>query len=93
MGIAGILLGGGGLLWELWELLRPEPRKRPRRCIQRRGASNVFGGGLLALGVLQHCNPQPWLPYLMGGLLAGLLAEGFLRRPLSSSVFLSKQPK
>ena len=80
MGMVGILVGSGWLLRELGVLFGPEPQESPRRCMQRRGESSLFGGGLLALGVLHQCNPQPWLPYLMGVLLVGALIECVLCR-------------
>lgn len=78
MGMVGILVGSGWLLRELGMLLGSEPQEKPRRCTQRRGKSSLFGGSLLALGVLHQCNPQPWLPYLMGALLVGALIECIL---------------
>ena len=76
MGIAGIVLGGGWLLWELHWLLGSPRCEKPRRLTKRRGGSGLFGGSLLALGVLHSCNPQPWLPYLMGGAALCALFEG-----------------
>lgn len=75
MGTAGIVLGGGWLLWELREVLGIPPIEKPRRFEKRRGSSGLFGGSLLALGVLHTCNPQPWLPYLMGWVTLCALLE------------------
>lgn len=81
MGMVGILMGSGWLLRELGVLFFPKAQEKPRRYAQQRGESGLFGGSLLALGILHQCNPRPWLPYLMGMLLAGALIERVLRRP------------
>lgn len=65
LGEWGMLLGALLALWGLWR----QRKKTPRCSEERRGEVGLYGGCLLALGILQWSNPQPWLPYLMGGTL------------------------
>lgn len=70
LGAMGVFLGAGLVGWGLRRL----NSRTPRCSEERRGEIGLYGGCLLALGILQWSNPRPWLPYLMGGilLLAGI---------------------
>ncbi len=77
VGIRFMLAGGWLLLWGA--LTRPGVAAERRRELLATG-----GGCLLALGLLQHCTPQPWLPALLWGAAAAIALLLLLLRLLAA---------